>query len=133
MSKLSGLLLALLPTALYAQPGVSFHQSNLPFIGLNYEFKNRLRPELRIGVDNYFSVLNIEGIVTYDIVEKEDYEIYAGAGLKFNDLGGVVIPVGINIYPFTLKQFGFQIELSPIVGEDALLRGSWGIRYRFKK
>jgi hypothetical protein len=47
--------------------------------------------------------------------------------------GGLVIPVGLNIFPFETKSFGFHIELSPIIAfdDEALLRGSWGIRYRF--
>ncbi len=46
---------------------------------------------------------------------------------------GVVIPVGLNIYPFTNKKFGFHIEAAPVIGEDFILRDSWGIRYRFRK
>jgi hypothetical protein len=122
-----------LPTISFAQLGVSFHQSNLPFIGLNYEIKNKIRPELRIGTDNYFEELSVEVIATYDILKKEGYEFYAGLGVRTNDFTGVVMPIGLNIYPLTTKQFGFHIELSPIVGEESILRGSWGIRYRFKK
>ena len=44
----------------------------------------------------------------------------------------VVVPIGLNIYPFSSKAFGFQMELAPIIGDD-VLRGSWGIRYRFIK
>lgn len=118
----------------FAQFGISFHQSNLPFAGFNYEFKNRIRPEVRIGVDNYSEDLSLEGIVTYDFVEKEDYEFYAGLGVRTNGaFTGVVIPVGINIYPLPVKQFGFHIEFAPLIADGtSVLRGSWGIRYRFK-
>ena len=121
--------------ATFAQFGVSAHQSELPFIGFNYEFIERIRPELRIGTDTYFEDISVEIECSYDILNKEDYEFYAGAGLRFNLFDGVVIPVGLNIYPFASKNFGFQIELSPIFAfdDDALLRGSWGIRYRFPK
>lgn len=124
-------LFIVLPSIAFGQLGVSFHQSNLPFVGLNYEIKNKLRTEIRLGTDNYFSSMSIEGVLTYDLAKKEDYEIYAGLGGRVDGFTGVVIPLGLNIYPLTTKQFGFHIELSPIIGEQNILRGSWGIRYRF--
>lgn len=132
MKKLS-IIFVFLSNVAFAQFGVSVHQSELPFVGFNYEFSERLRPELRIGTDNYFENVSVEVIGTYDILNKEDYEFYAGAGVRFNLLDGLVIPVGLNIFPFQSKSFGFQIELSPIISFDdsSLLRGSWGIRYRF--
>ena len=67
-----------------------------------------------------------------DIFNEENYEFYVGLGAKFNSFDGLVIPVGLNIFPFSSKNFGFHIELSPIIlGDNELLRGSWGIRYRF--
>lgn len=125
--------LALLPSIVLGQIGVSFHQSNLPFAGINYEIRNKLRAELRIGTDNYFENTSVEGVLTYDFIKNEDYEFYAGLGIRSNGFTGLVIPVGLNIYPLTTKQFGFHIELAPIVDESSILRGSWGIRYRFKR
>ena len=121
----------ILPAIAFGQFGISFHQSNLPFLGVSYEIKNKLRPELRIGTDNYFEDISFEGTITYDIVNKDDYEIYVGLGGRVNGFSGLVIPLGLNVYPFTAKQFGFHVELAPIIGEPGLLRGSWGIRYRF--
>ena len=125
--------LIILPSIAFGQLGISFHQSNLPFLGVSYEIKNKLRPELRIGTDTYFEEISVEGIITYDILNKEDYEVYAGLGGRVNGFAGLVIPLGLNVYPLTTKQFGFHIELAPIIGESSLLRGSWGIRYRFSK
>jgi len=122
------------PGKLLCQFGVNFHQSNIPFVGVNYEFKDRLRPELRIGTDSFLSDISAELVVTYDILNKEDYEVYVGLGIRGgDDYTGVPVPLGINIYPFPMKNFGFHIELSPILSDDSILRGSWGIRYRFKK
>ena len=126
-------LFIVVPSFAFGQLGISFHQSNLPFVGLNYEIKNRLRSEVRLGTDNYFDAMSIEGALTYDVSKKEDYEIYAGLGVRVNGFTGLVIPIGINIYPLTTKQFGFHIELAPIIGERELLRGSWGIRYKFRR
>ena len=124
--------IACVPSFVFAQFGANFHQSNLPFVGLNYEIKDRLRPELRIGLDNYFKDISMEGVLTYDILDKDDYEFYAGLGVRSNEFIGLVIPVGVNIYPLTTKNFGFHMELAPILGESYVLRGSWGIRYRFR-
>lgn len=125
--------LLLMPAIGFSQAGISFHQSNLPFVGFNYEFKSKLRPEIRVGTDNYFDALSVEGVLTYDFARREEYDLYGGVGLRLNGFAGVVVPLGINVYPFTAKQFGFHVELAPIVGEESILRGSWGIRYRFKK
>lgn len=133
MKRVIILSLIVIPSIAFGQLGISFHQSNLPFVGINYEIKGKLRPELRLGTDNYFNATSVEGILTYDLLKKEDYEFYAGLGVRINGFTGLVIPIGLNIYPLSTKQFGFQIELTPIIGEDNILRGSWGIRYRFNK
>lgn len=132
MKKLT-LIFLLASNVAFAQFGVNIHQSEIPFAGFNYEFSERWRPEMRIGTDNYFDDISIEIVATYDILNKTSYEFYAGAGARFNMFDGMVIPVGLNIFPFETKSFGFHIELSPIItfGDDSLLRGSWGIRYRF--
>ena len=117
----------------FAQFGVSFNQSNLPFLGLNYEINNKFIPELRIGTDNYFDDTSLELAVNYIFKRNETVNVYAGLGGRIRILEGIVVPVGLNIYPFEKKSFGFQIELAPILRESSLLRGSWGIRYRFEK
>ena len=123
--------LFVLPLFAFAQFGVNFHQSNLPFVGVNYEFKNKLRTELRIGTNNYFDATTLEGVITYDMVDRDDYEIYAGIGGRVINFEGLVIPIGVNVYPLSTKQFGFHIELAPLIGESSVLRGTWGIRYQF--
>ncbi len=117
----------------FSQFGVDFQYSNIPFFGFNYEIKNHWRPEVRLGTDTFFDNVSVEGIVTYDILNKEDYEFYAGLGARFNTLPGLVVPVGFNFYPFDKRNFGFSIELAPIMGEDNVLRGSFGLRYSFDK
>lgn len=133
MNRLVALILAMAPIVAFSQFGVNFHQSNLPFIGFNYEINDKLRPELRIGTDTFFESSSVEGVVTYDLLNNEDYEFYGGLGIRLNGFTGLVIPLGLNFYPLPTKNFGFHIELAPIVGEDEILRGSWGIRYRFRK
>ena len=131
MRRLITLILLSIPTLNFAQFGVDIHMSNIPFFGLSYEIKERFRPEFRIGTDTYFDDFSVEGIVTYDILNKPDYEFYAGLGIRSNDFAGLVIPIGFNFYPFEEKKFGFLIELAPIIGESDILRGSLGFRYKF--
>ena len=131
MKKAFVFLFGVFPSIVFAQLGVSYHQSGLPFVGVNYSFQNKLRVETRVGADNYLNNLSLEGVITYDLLKKEEYEFYAGLGGRANVFPGLVVPIGLNFYPFEKKQFGFNIELAPIFGKDDLLRGSWGIRYRF--
>lgn len=119
-------------TMTFAQVGVSYHQSNLPFLGVNYEFAEKFLAEVRLGTDAYFEDVSVEGVFTYQFINKEDYEVYAGIGARIQNIEGLVIPLGIQIFPFEQKKFGAHIELAPIFGESSnLIRGSWGIRYRF--
>ncbi|MBT33970.1 hypothetical protein [Chondrinema litorale] len=118
----------------FSQPSISYHQSNLPFVGINYEIKERLKPELRLGTNYLFEDITVEIDISYDIANKEDYEIYVGGGFLTSDhTDGIVIPIGTAFYPFNEKKFGFHLELAPIIGDNNILRGSWGIRYRFLK
>jgi hypothetical protein len=123
----------LFSTALYSQTTVAFHQSNLPFIGVNHQFGERFIPELRVGTDQYFEDLSAEVAANYMLKKTDRYEFYAGLGGRIGSYAGLVVPVGLNIYPFEQKDFGFQMEAAGIVGEFSLFRGSFGIRYRFSK
>lgn len=123
----------------HAQLGISYHQSNLPFAGVNYEIADRFLVELRLSTDVDFVLFTPEMAASYQFLDKGDYEIYGGLGARVTTSGndyftGVVIPFGAHFFPFEQKNFGFHVELAPIIrgAEDgSLLRGSWGIRYRF--
>ncbi|MFP4094379.1 MAG: hypothetical protein ACLFUB_07830 [Cyclobacteriaceae bacterium] len=129
-------LLFILSTTAFAQLGLSFHQSNLPFAGISYGVGERFLPELRLGTDNYFDNTSLELVVNYVFVKKESLQAYGGLGARTQIFDGVLIPLGVNIYPFEQKNFGFHMELAGLFGDGeggGLLRGSWGIRYRFLK
>jgi hypothetical protein len=133
MKSLIIVVLTFTPCILFGQFTVDYHQSNFPFIGLGYELKDKLRPALRIGTNDFLEDISIEGVITYDVLNKEEYEFYSGIGIRTNNITGLVIPIGLNFYPFLTKNFGFQIEVTPIIGDEEILRGSWGIRYRFSR
>ena len=117
----------------FTQTTITFHQSNLPFLGVNYQFGEKFIPELRVGTDQYLEDLSVELAANYIFKATDRYEFYAGVGGRVGSFAGVVIPVGLNIYPFEEKDFGLHIEGAGIVGESSLFRGSFGIRYRFSK
>ena len=82
MKKSILLLILFIPLFSFGQFGVSFHESTMPFFGLNYEFGERIRPEIRLGTNNNFEDLSLELVCTYDIINKPDYEFYAGLGYR---------------------------------------------------
>ena len=118
----------------YGQIGINYHQSTLPFFGIIYEIKELIKPEIRIGTNTFFEDASVEIITTYDFLNTEEYEVYVGAGIRIGEYNeGIVLPIGVAFYPFTIKKFGFHIEVAPIFREGNILRGSWGIRYKFVK
>ena len=132
MKRLILFIVLLTPSFAKSQFAVGYQFSNLPFLGVSYEIKDRFRPEFRVGTDTYLEDISVEGIFAYDFVNKTDYEFYAGLGVRgSNDFAGLVIPVGFNFYPFDEKKFGFQFEVCPILGESDILRGSIGFKYKF--
>lgn len=120
-------------TLAQAQWTTAFHISNRPFVAVNKQLGEKWLPEFRVDVDNSFDYTGLELVVNYLFVQNETYQFYGGLGGRANHYSGVVIPAGLNIYPFENKNFGFQMELAGIVGEVSYLRGSTGIRYRFNK
>ncbi len=136
MKKFIGFLLVLVTLSFFqsfAQIGVNFNTGAYHFAAVNYEIKGRLVPELRIYAVSY--ELALAPVVMYHFVNKQDIEFYSGLGigLTSSDPFGVLIPIGLNLYPFENKKFGFQGELSPILGEANAVGVSLGIRYRFSK
>lgn len=121
----------------FAQLGVGYYQSNLPFVAISYEFKSKLRPEARVASDNYLNNVGLEGVLNFNVIKNDDLEFYIGVGGRVNVFEGIVVPFGLNFYPLPEKRFGLHIELATIFTSNQftenILRGSWGIRYRFSK
>ncbi len=117
-------------TLVHAQWGVEFLASNFPQLTVNYEINERIRPGVSFGTDTYLEDISIELTATYDLLDRSEFEVYAGAGVRFNYFSGLVIPIGVNVYPFETDRLGFKIEMAPIIGDDAILRGGAGLRIR---
>lgn len=124
----------LISTVSFAQWTVSYHQSNLPFIGVNKQLGEKWLPEFRVGTDNYIEDVSLELVANYIFIKNDRINFYGGLGGRVQSFPGLVIPVGLNIYPFERKDFGFQIEAAQFIGDGLdIFRGSFGIRYRFLK
>jgi hypothetical protein len=69
------------------------------------------------------------------IKNEEDTQIFVELGGRVNSFAGAVIPLGINYFPFSKKEFGFHLEAAPLItfSDGTIFRGSFGVRYRFFK
>ena len=123
----------LVSTVSFAQWTVSYHQSNLAFVGVNKQLGEKWLPEFRVGTDNFFSDVSLELVINRVFYKNDRLDVYGGFGGRVQSFEGFVIPAGINIYPFDKKDFGFHIEAAGLVGNESIFRGSFGIRYRFLK
>lgn len=123
----------LISTVSFAQWTVSYHQSNLPFVGVNKQIGEKWLPEFRVGTDNYIDDVSLELVVNHIFYKNDRIDFYGGIGGRIQNFAGLVIPVGLNIYPFERKDFGFHIEAAQFIGDGDIFRGSFGIRYRFLK
>lgn len=125
--------LGFISTASFAQWTVSYHQSNLPFLGVNKQLGEKWLPEFRVGTDNFVENVSLELVINHIFYKNDRIDFYGGLGGRIQSFEGLVIPVGLNIYPFERKDFGFHIEAAQFIGEGNIFRGSFGIRYRFLK
>jgi len=117
-----------------AQFNAAYHQSALPFASVSYDFQ-RFHPDVRVSTDAFTSDLSAELTLNYKFVNKEDYYVYGGIGGRTNRLAGGVVPLGFVVFPFAKKRLGFHSEIAVIgLGESGtVLRGSWGLKFRFGK
>ncbi len=122
-----------------AQVGITYHNAYDNFLGVNYEFKNGLIPEARLHTNRYMDDMDLEIALNFLVLKKEEFQFYVGLGMlaEVKDGDGLVavLPVGLNFYPFTRKNFGFHLEAAPLIDGEGppYFRTSWGIRYRFSR
>ena len=125
------LVFSLFSSIAFSQVTVSYHHGSLPFIGINNQFGERFVPVFRLGTNDFLTDFDVELVANFLLMKKESVEIYGGLGGRVGDIDGLVIPIGLNAFPFARKDFGFHFELAPLVGDFDYLRGTFGIRYRF--
>jgi hypothetical protein len=130
-------LLGISSVTAFSQLSVSYYSSNLSKIGLAYNLSNRVWTELRLYSNTEIYDLTPELVLCYNIVNKEQHNIYVGFGGNVNYFTGFVLPVGVQFTPFEkLERFSLHIELQPALDfgyESIIIQSSWGIRYKFIK
>ena len=119
----------------YSQVSTSFYtnESNSK-VAIGYQFNDKLWSDLRIYSGTNINNFTPEIVLNYNFLVKENFETYFGAGVIFNNINGVVLPLGIAIKPFVnLKNLSINIELNPLYEidlDDLFIRGFIGIRYK---
>ncbi|MBZ9777832.1 hypothetical protein LB452_02755 [Psychroflexus sp. CAK8W] len=131
---LSVLLFLVLATEASSQITASFYaNSNSSKFALGYNINERFWTDLRVYSDTSLDNVTPEIVINHNIVKKNNYDIYFGAGAILNNINAVIIPVGIGIKPIeSLRNLSFNIEFNPIYEfdlEDVFIRGFIGIRY----
>lgn len=133
-----GVMLFFVQHTVSAQLGVSYHQSGLPFVGVQYNFAGQpIMAEFRLSTDRDFESVSPEIVATYSFINKPQHQVYAGLGLRVNYFEGIVFPIGLKVYPIqSFSGLGLHIELAPSIAtnefdSESILRGSWGFHYIF--
>jgi len=129
-------LLSLMSLKGFSQLSISYYSSSLSKIGLAYNFGERLWSELRLYTNTTINDITPELVVCYNIVKKDNHNIYLGFGGNVNYFTGFVLPIGVQFTPFEkFNKFSLHIELEPTldIEDDLIIQGSWGLRYKFVK
>ena len=125
----------ILSTKTYSQISASFYtnSSNSKF-AVGYNFNEKLWTDLRIYSGTNIDNITPELVLNYNFINKNNYDLYAGAGMIFNNINGFVLPVGVAVKPFdNFKNLSFNIEFTPLYemdDRDLYIRGFLGIRYK---
>ncbi|MDO9629004.1 MAG: hypothetical protein Q7I99_03800 [Acholeplasmataceae bacterium] len=86
---------------------------------------------------SYTSLLDLtpELVFCYNIVKKENHNVYLGLGANINYYTGFVLPVGVQFTPIEkFNNFSLHIEFQPTLDfmqGDIFMQSSWGLRYKF--
>lgn len=140
MKKLLIILLFCVSLNSYSQFGVTGYVESC--IGLNYKISNRFNTNLRIYANqSNLRSLPLELNGTFDIISKDNYNFYIGAGLIVNPfqdvdpLKNIIFPIGFEIKPFeSYRNLSFIVEFAPTyqLEDDLTFFKFLGLRYSFK-
>jgi hypothetical protein len=118
----------------FSQLSISYYSSSLSKIGLGYNFNDKFWSELRLYSNTTVDDITPELVVCYNIVKKENHNVYIGLGGNVNYFTGFVLPVGVQFTPIEkFDRFSLHIELQPTldIESDLIIQSSWGFRYKF--
>ncbi len=120
-----------------AQIGFSYlHSEVISSFGISTNPEKRIWAEVRLGLNLNWSDASPELIGFYNLVRRDDFDFFLGAGARFNAFEGVIIPAfGFQIRPIDSKpNLAIHTEGMYVIGESAeIFRGSIGLRYYLRK
>lgn len=124
-------LLCLVGIESYSQLSVSANVSQ--DFSIDYKFNDKYRVELGI-LGGQADEESVKATFKADLLKKEEYDGYIGAGLVGVELDRFSIPVGMDFYPFEKKCFSIIMEIdNQFDSSNIYFYGNVGIRYRFLK
>ncbi|WP_430814154.1 hypothetical protein [Carboxylicivirga sp. RSCT41] len=124
-------ILCLIGVESYSQFSISANVSQ--DFSVDYKFNDKYRVELGFN-DGRFEDSTIKATFKAELLKKEDFDGYIGAGFIGTDFDMATIPIGMDFYPFEKKAFSIILELDNQFGNsNVYVYGNVGIRYRFLK
>jgi len=129
-------LFSIISIKVFSQMSISYYSSSLSKIGLGYNFSDNFWSELRLYSNTSINDITPELVVCYNIVKKENHNVYLGLGGNVNYFTGFVLPAGVQFTPIEkFDRFSLHIELQPTldIESDLIVQSSWGLRYKFGK
>jgi len=124
-------------STLKAQVGFSYlHSDVVSAFGISSNPQNRFWAEARLTLDVAWQDVGPELVTFVNVVRREDFDFFVGAGGRFNVLEGVILPAfGFQIRPIESKpNLAIHAEGMFIAGVNAdVFKGSIGLRYFLRK
>ncbi len=125
-----------------SQVVLGYFPFNYGEVQLTSSQENLFFADLRVETNSFISNLNTELGGAINLQRTEQYNLYVGAGLRFNpfyayaSVSGYYLPVGVRWRPIrALSKLGLVFELSPLfyerLGEGLVLRSKLGLSYAF--
>jgi hypothetical protein len=89
-------------------------------VGIGYDIGKIFSVDAYLYSAGYFSDMSPEFTVRANILNKDTYKLYLGAGFVTNRLSSVVFPVGIKVTPFfrSFPKLSFKIDVNIMAGID---------------
>ena len=129
--------LSAIPFISNAQVGLSYlHSDVISAIGVSTNPDKNLWGEARIGLNVNARDFSPELVGFYNFVRRDDFKVFAGAGLRLTTFEGIVLPtIGFNFKPIESKpNFALHAEGALLVGDfGEVIRGTIGFRYFLRK
>lgn len=111
-----------------------YQSSSATLVSVGTDVDNKIFGEARLATGRF---VGFEGTFGYNFIQREDVNFYSGfhLGTEGNRDGFYLgIPFGLLVKPFSVKNFGFMMEASPIFPTEfgSYFRAGLGLKYTFR-